>query len=248
MGNLFTDLFTNDNEEEAARQKAAGLQAGRTQAFDALDKGYDTAAGLYDRARVPFADLYAKGSKGYDTFLDATGANGAEGIARAGELYKQMPGYSAGQTTGLDLLERRAAARGDLGGGNTSADTIRFASDYDAGKYKDFISALSGNAGVASTAAAGQGGLYSAQAGAASGVGSDKAKYTYGTETGIGNANAEATMANEKASSNFWGALLGGAKLATSLGGGNLFSSLGGGGGGVADTFSYGGNSYPMFR
>lgn len=248
MANLFTDLFTNDNEEEAARQKAAGLQAGRTAAFDALDTGYNTASGLYDQARVPFADLYAKGSKGYDTYLDATGANGAEGIARAGELYKLMPGYSAGQTTGLDLLERRAAARGDLGGGNTSADTIRFASDYDAGKYKDFLTALSGNAGVASTAAAGQGGLFGSQASLAGNVGSEKAKYGYGTETGIGNANAEATMANEKASSNFWGALMGGANLGLkAFGGGGLFGGFGGGGG-VADTFNVGGQSFPMYR
>jgi len=166
---------------------------------------------------VPFSELYAKGSKGYDTYLDATGVNGAEGISRAGELYKLMPGYSAGQTSGLDLLERRAAARGDLGGGNTSADTIKFASDYDSGKYKDFLSALSGNAGVATTAAAGEGGLYSSQASLAGSVGSEKAKYGYGTETGIGNANADATMANEKSSQNFWGALLGGAKLATSF-------------------------------
>jgi hypothetical protein len=215
MGNLFTDLFTNDNEEEAARQKAAGLQAGRTQAFDALDKGYGTASGLYDQARVPFSELYAKGSKGYDTYLDATGVNGAEGIGRAGDLYRSLPGYNAGQTMGLDLLERRAAARGDLGGGNTSADTIKFASDYDSTKYKDFLSALSGNAGVATTAAAGQGGLFSSQAGLAGSVGSDKARYAYGTEKGIGDAEAEATMANEKSSSNFWGALLGGAKLAS---------------------------------
>ena len=251
MANLFTDLFTNDNEEEAAAQKAAGLKAGRAEAYGALDAGYNTASGLYDQARVPFSDLYAKGSKGYDTYLDATGVNGAEGIGRAGSLYRSLPGYNAGQTMGLDLLERRAAARGDLGGGNTAADTIKFASDYDSTKYKDFLGALSGNAGVASTAAAGQGGLFSSQAGLAGQVGGQKAGYGYGTEKGIGDANAEATMANENSSANFWGALMGGANaLAKAYGGGTggLFSSLGGGGGGVADTFSYGGNSYPMFR
>jgi hypothetical protein len=212
---LLTDPFTNDNEEKAAQQKIQGLQAGRTAANTELDTGYNTASGLYDKARVPFADLYSRGSKGYDTYLDATGVNGAEGIARAGDLYRTLPGYSAGRDMGIDDLERRAAARGNLGGGNLSADTIKYASDYDSTKYKDFLSSLAGNAGIATSAAAGQGGLYGSQAGLAGNIGSEKARYGYGTETGIGNANADATMANEKSSQNFWSALMGTANLAT---------------------------------
>jgi len=237
---LITDPFTSDNEEEAARQKQAGLRAGETKAYGALDTGYNTASGLYDQARVPFADLYAKGSKGYDTFLDATGVNGAEGIGRAGDLYRTLPGYSAGRDMGINDLERRAAARGNLGGGNTSADTIKFASDYDSTKYKDFLSSLSGNAGVATSAAAGQGQLYGQQAGLAGNIGSEKAKYGYGAETGIGNADAEATMAQEQASSNFWGALMGGANLATKAFGMPSF------GGGASGPMTLGGSGGPM--
>jgi hypothetical protein len=217
MGNLFTDLFTSDNEEEAARQKAAGLRAGETKAYGALDTGFDKASGYYGKATDAFGSLLGRGNKGYDTYLDATGVNGAEGIARAGDLYKSLPGYSAGQTTGLDLLERRAAARGDLGGGNTSADTIKFASDYDAGKYKDFLASLAPNLGVASGATAGQAGVYGQQGNLAADIGSKKAQYGYGAETGIGNANADATMADQQASSNFWSALMGTAKLATAF-------------------------------
>ena len=239
---LITDPFNSKNERKAAAEKTAGLQAGRTAANTELDAGYNTASGLYDQARVPFSDLFAKGSKGYDTYLDATGVNGAEGIGRAGDLYKSLPGYSAGQTMGLDMLERRAAARGDLGGGNTSADTIKFASDYDSTKYKDFLAGLAPNIGVATTGAAGQGQLYGQQAGAASNVGSEKAKYGYGTETGIGNANAEATMAAEKSSQNFWGALMGGANLALKASGVGGF----GAGGGTVGPTTLGGAGGPM--
>lgn len=238
LWDLITDPFTSDNEEEAARQKSEGLKAGEAKAYGALDTGYTTASGLYDQARKPFSDLYAKGSKGYDTFLDATGVNGADGIGRAGDLYRSLPGYSAGRDMGIDDLERRAAARGNLGGGNLSADTIKFASDYDSTKYKDFLSALSGNAGVATTAAAGQGALFGSQAGMAGSVGSEKAKYGYGTEKGIGDANAEATMAAEQSSANFWNALMGGA-TAIAKGGG---FSLGGGGG----PMTLGGSGGPM--
>ncbi len=227
---LFGDLFTNDNAEEAARLKAEGLRAGRTEAYGQLDTGFDKATGYYDKALVPFSSLYDRGSRGYDTYLDATGANGAEGIARAGELYKQMPGYSGGLNTGIDLLERRAAARGNLGGGNTSADTIRFASDYDAGRYKDFLASLAGNAGVASSGAAGQAGILGQEGGLAADIGSKKAGYGWQTETGIGNANAEAAMAKQQASANFWSALMGGASLGIKAFGG--FGGFGGGGGG----------------
>lgn len=233
MGNFLTDLFTNDNEEEAARQKIAGLQAGRTAANDALDTGFKTATGYYDKALVPFTDLLARGNKGYDTFLDATGVNGAEGLTRAGELFKSIPGYSGGLNTGLDLLERRAAARGDLGGGNTSADTIRFASDYDSQKYKDFLSGLMPNIGVATGATSGTAGIYGREGDLAADIGTKKASYGYGTETGIGNANAEATMANENASKNFWSALMGGANLATKAFTGGAFPSFGGGSGAI---------------
>ncbi len=255
MANLFTDLFTNDNEEEAARQKKAGLAAGQTSANSALDTGFSNATGYYDRALVPFSDLYSKGSDAYGkfsgTYADATGANGAEGITRAGDLYKSLPGYAAGQTTGLDLLERRAAARGDLGGGNTSADTIKFASDYDSTKYKDFLSSLlpgmSSGQSLLTSGATGQGSILGQEGSLAADIGSKKAQYGYGTETGIGNADAEATMANEKASSNFWGTLMGGANLGLKAFGVGGFGSSGGGTG-TADTFSYGGNSYPMYR
>lgn len=224
---LFSDLFSNDNAEAAAQMKIAGLNKGRDVANSALDTGFSTATGYYDKALVPFSDLYAKGSRGYDTYLDATGANGAEGLARAGSLYKQMPGYSAGQTTGLDLLERRAAARGGLGGGNLSADTIKFASDYDSQKYKDFLSALSGNSGVAQAGAAGQGAILGQEGGLAADIGSKKANYGWNTETGIGNANADAEMAKQQASANFWNALMGGANLALKASGVGGFGSFG---------------------
>jgi hypothetical protein len=246
MGNIFTDLFTNDNEEEAARQKIAGLQAGRTAADTALDTGLNTATGLYDKAYGNFSDLAAKFGKGQDLYNDATGVNGPEAAARAAEIYRSLPGYSAGRDMGINDLERRAAARGDLGGGNTSADTIKFASDYDSTKYGNFLTSLAPNLSGALSSTAGGANVLGTQAAANLGVGGQMAQYGYNTETGIGNANADATMANEKASSNFWGALLGGANLATKAFGGS-FGNLLGGTGGTASTINYGGQSWPAF-
>lgn len=246
MGNLFTDLFTNDNEEKAAQQKIAGINAGISGANSALDTGLNTAAGLYDKGYGDFSTLGAKFGKGQDLYNDATGVNGTDAAAKAAAIYRSLPGYSAGRDMGLNDLERRAAARGDLGGGNTSADTIKFASDYDSTKYGNFLSSLAPNLQGALSSTAGGAGILSNEAAANLGVGSQKAGIQYGGNTAIGNANADATMANEKSSSNFWGALMGGANLLLKAGTGGLFPGTGGGGG-TASTINYGGQSWPSF-
>lgn len=215
MGNLFTDLFTNDNEEKAAQQKIAGINAGISGANTALDTGLAAATPLYGQAYGDFSTLAGKFGKGQDLYNDATGVNGADAAARAAELYRSMPGYSAGRDMGINDLERRAAARGDLGGGNTSADTIKFASDYDSTKYSNFLQSLMPNLAGATTATAGGAGVLGTEAAANLGVGSQKAGIQYGGNTAIGNANADATMAAENSSKNFWGALMGGANLLT---------------------------------
>lgn len=219
---LFTDLFSSKPAEEAARQKAQGLTNAKTDANAALDVGQAQANPLFDQAYGDFNTLAGKFGKGQDVYNDATGVNGAEGIARAGSLYKSLPGYSGGLTTGIDTLERRAAARGDLGGGNTSADTIKFASDYDAGKYGSFLSSLAPNLSGALSSTAGGAGVLTGQAGADLGVAGTRANLDYGAASGIGNANADAALAPYSASQNFWGALMGGANLlgkATGIGG-----------------------------
>lgn len=211
---IFGDLFSSKPAEEAAKKKIAGINAGLDSAYGFLDRGKSEADALYSKAYTPFETLYNKLGKGVDTYLDASGANGSEGAARAAALYRSMPGYNAGREMGINDLERRAAARGDLGGGNLSADTIKFASDYDAGKYKDFLSSLSPTLAGATTAAAGGSSVLGANAAADLGVAGQKANYGYTGNAAIGGANADAEMAKYGASQNFWNTLLGGANLA----------------------------------
>lgn len=256
MGNIFTDLFSTKPAEEAAAAKKLGYETGNTNANTALDAGQTQANGYYDQAYSPFSALYDTGKGIYDKFsgayADATGVNGADGIARGGSTFKSLPGYSGGLTTGIDAVDRGAAARGMLGGGNTSADIIKFASDYDANKYGNYLSSLvpgmSSGQGLLTAGASGEAGVRTAQAGTAAAVGNAKANYGYNSATGIGNANADAALAPYAASQNFWGALMGGANaLAKAYTGGVGLPSGGGGAGGTASTMSYGGQSWPSF-
>lgn len=211
---LFSDIFSSKPAEEAAKAKAAGYTAGNTSAQGALDAGWAGAAPLYGKAYGDFSSLAGKFGAGQDAYNDATGVNGAAGITRAGSTFKSLPGYSGGLTTGIDAVDRGAAARGMLGGGNTSADIIKFASDYDANKYGNYVSSLAPNLSGALTSTAGGAGVLGAQAGAGLGVAGQKAQYGYNSATGIGNANADAKLAPYGASQNFWSALMGGAGLA----------------------------------
>lgn len=208
---LFTDLFSTKPAEEAARAKQAGYAAGNANAGAELDKGLASATPLYDRAYGDFSTLAGKFGKGQDTYNDATGVNGAEGITRAGSLFKSLPGYSGGLTTGIDAVDRGAAARGALGGGNTSADIIKFASDYDANKYGNFLTALAPNLSGVTTATVGGAGVLGTEAGANLGVAGTKATNNWNAATGSGNAEADAKLSPYSASQNFWSALMGGA-------------------------------------
>lgn len=214
MGNVFTDIFSTKPAEDAAAAKSAGFTAGNTAATGAIDAGQAQATPLYGQAYGDFSTLAGKFGAGQDAYNNATGVNGQAGIDSATAAFKSLPGYSGGLTTGIDAVNRGAAARGDLGGGNTSADTIKFASDYDANKYGNYLSALAPNLAGATSATAGGAGVLGAQATADQTAAAQKAQYGYNSATGIGNANADAALAPYSASSNFWGALSGAANLA----------------------------------
>lgn len=213
MGNLFTDLFSSDAADKAAADKTAAINTGITQANSALDTGLSTANPLYQQAYGDFSALGGKFGAGQDAYNDATGVNGPAGLDRAKAVYTSIPGYSGGLTTGIDAVNRGAAARGDLGGGNTSADTIKFASDYDAQKYGDYLNSLAPNLAGATSAASGGAGVLTNQAGANLGVAGTKANIAYGGNSAIGDAQAQADLAPYTASQNFWSALMGGASL-----------------------------------
>lgn len=211
---LFTDLFSTAPAEKAAADKTAAINTGLTTANSALDTGQAQANPLYGQASSAFSTLGSKFGAGQDAYNDATGVNGQAGIDRAGSTFKSLPGYSGGLTTGIDQVNRTAASRGMLAGGNTSADEIKFASDYDANKYGNYVSSLAPNLAGATSATAGNAGVLTTQAAGDLGVANTRANLGYTGNAAIGDAQASADMAPYSASQNFWGALTGGANMA----------------------------------
>jgi hypothetical protein len=211
---LFTDLFSTKPAEQAAADKQAGLTTANNTSSADLTAGQAGADALYQGAGADYAGLAASAKGGVDAYGDASGANGADGLAKAGTAFKGVTGYQGGLDTGIDQVLRNNAKTGNLGGGNTSADEIKFASDYDDTHYKDYVAGLAPYLGINANAVAGEAGAKTTQAGADLGVAGTKATNDYNTATGIGNSKADADLAPYSASSNFWGALMGAGKLA----------------------------------
>src|SRR5437016_3279574 len=106
---IFTDLFSTKPAEDAAKDKIAGLNTANTTSSADLTTGQAGADALYGKSQDAFGALATSTGKGSDAYGDATGANGAEGLARAKALYQADPGYSGGLTTGIDQKMRTAA-------------------------------------------------------------------------------------------------------------------------------------------
>jgi hypothetical protein len=214
MGNIFTDLFSSKPAEEAAKAKAEGFATAKADANSALDAGQAQATPLFNQAYGNFSTLAGKFGAGQDAYNDATGVNGADGLARARATFTSLPGYQEGINMALDQNDRRAAARGILASGNTIADTTKLATDYASQKYGDYLSSLAPNLSGVTSATTGGAGVLTSQAGADLGVAGQRAGFDYNAATGTGQANADAALAPYAASQNFWGALMGGANMA----------------------------------
>jgi hypothetical protein len=186
-------------------------------------QGRDALTTNFGMAAQPFQQLMGSASAGSGAYADASGAAGAEGLARAGDAFRSIPGYAGGLTTGLDAIDRRAASRGMLGSGNTQQDTIRFASDYDAGKYGNYLSGLAPYLGQETAAASGLGSIYT---GLGSGLNQSfqgQGQLGYQTQAGIGANNAGFEMSKNQTGLNQLGAIFGLGNMATKAAGAGMF-------------------------
>lgn len=113
-----------------------------------LEQSGDRADTLLDRAGDQAIDYYQPLARtfgrGVDAYADAMGLGGAAGYERATDQFRTSPGYEFQVDQGLDALERRAAARGQLGSGNLSADTMEFMGGIADQEWDDYLANLSG--------------------------------------------------------------------------------------------------------
>lgn len=214
------DLFSNDKAEEAAQQRNQGLQQGYDalstqfgQGRDAINTGAATAQGYY-------APLMAKYGAGSSAYGDATGANGAEGQARARANFQTDPGYGFQQDQGLQALQRTHAAAGNLNSGNADTDTLKFSQGLADQAYGSYVSRLAPYLGAEQGAVGGAAGVATGQGGALNQSYMGQGTAANANYTGQGASTAAATMNNYNIGQNQLNALKDVGKMAGSLFGG----------------------------
>lgn len=252
MASLF-DVFTNQNAQDAANAQIGGIQQGQTAANANINQGsaaLTTAAGQannalttnFGQAAGAFQPLAAAGSAGTNQLLAALGIGGPGGAAGGNaitQLLQNSPGYQFQMDQGAQNVLRNGAQTGTLASGGTLNALQTQGQGLANSTYQQYINNLQPFLGATSNAAGGISnaytGLGTGLANVATGLGQglnqnsgNQANLNYTAATGQGNAQANADLANNQASANMWGALLGGGKLlASAAGGGGTLGGFG---------------------
>lgn len=213
------DIFTGDPGKEAAAQNADAWRNFQTQGLGYLDKALPKSEAALGSSKATLAGLGTKYGAGSNLYLDALGANGPEGQARATGTFQAGPGYQWNVDQALDQTARKGAASGMLMGGNTLTALQDRAGNLANQEYQNWLGNLratiapevTGVTGAAGSDAA-LAGLYQTDAGNRIGVGQTATRGT--TDATTQGANAE--MAG---SGNLWNFGLNLAKLGTGAAG-----------------------------
>lgn len=207
MASIF-DLFSNTNAQDAANAQINGIQTGQTQAQGALNTGLTTAVNTANTGLAPTTANLATDQGGQTAYANALGLNGTAGAQSAVANWQATnPAYAAQLQQGSNNVLRNQAATGNLASGATDADLQTLGQNQANATYQQyltnlqpFIGASTANAGTAAATGTQLASLINSNYG-------QQASLDYGANTSIGNANANADLANNAAAANQFGAL-----------------------------------------
>lgn len=211
------DAFSNHDANIAAQQQAAGIAAGKDQATAAINKGSGDLTTQYTAALQPFLQNQTTANQGTTALGNALGLNGEAGNAAATTAFQNNPGYKFALDQGTQNVDRNQAAAGMLASGNTDKAVADYTTGLANQGWNQYITNLLPYLGASQGAA---GGIAAVDTGLGNQLNANQgslANLDYTAATGIGNANANATLANYTASQNALGAIQSGVTDFTKL-------------------------------
>lgn len=207
MASIF-DLFSNTNAQDAANAQIAGITSGQQQATSSINNGLNQATQSYTAGLQPFIQNTATANQGTTALGNLLGLNGAAGNASATQQLQNTPGYQFTLDQGTQNAMRNQAATGQLASGATDVALQNLGQQTaTASAYQPYLQALQQYLPYSTQSAQGQGTLYSGLAGTQSNTGNTLGSLQYGAATSIGNANANADLANNAAAANMFGGI-----------------------------------------
>lgn len=238
MSSIF-DIFTNKDAEAAAADQIAGLNRGYTSASNAINTGSNDLTNYYTAALQPFLTNYGQAQQGTTQLDNALGLNGGAGNAAAtAAAYASNPAYQFQLQQGTQNVLRNAAQTGTLASGATLNALQNQGQGLANSTYQQYVQNLMPFLNQSNVAA---GGIANVNTGLGNALNANQgslANLGWQYNTGTGNAQANAQLAQNQANSNIWGGignLIGGA--ANFAGSGGLTSAIKGLGGLIGNAF-----------
>lgn len=223
-----TNAFSAQPARDAAQAQISGLQKGYADASGLLGQGREAIQTNYAAGLSPFLQQYAASVPGQTQYGNAVGANGPQGYADALKNFQTQPGYQFALDQGSQNVMRNQAKTGQLASGGTNIDLQNLGQGMADQEYQKYVQNLLPFLQQGNQAAGGVLQGYSGQGNALAGLYGTQANAAYGTQAGIGNANARADLAEYDASRNLWGAIGSGLQLgASAFGASGLPSGIG---------------------
>lgn len=200
-------IFSNDDAEQAARDRNSGLQQGYDALSGQFQQGRDALTSNFGNAKNLYTGLINSTAGGANAYGDVSGANGVAGLQRGTDLFKnsgQYGVYGVGLNEGLQALQRTHAAAGNLSSGNADTDTLKYATDQAGKAYGSFAAGLQPYLGANSSAVAGAAGVDTGLGTALNQNYQGQGTAANANYTGQGASNAAADMNQYNVSQNMW--------------------------------------------
>jgi hypothetical protein len=196
------DIFGTSDQDAAAQAQIQGLTQAQQQGTSDINNGLSQATSSLTSALAPFATNLATNQAGQTAYANATGANGAAGYAAALNNFQTNPGYQFTLNQGTENVLRNQAKTGALNSGNTDVALDNYTTGLANNTWQQYLTNLQPFLQGSTAAAAGTAGVDTSLAQTQSAAGNNLASLDYSTNTGIGNANANADLAGLSASGN----------------------------------------------
>ncbi len=104
--------------------------------------------GLPRAGDLGYQPLVNNGLSALGAYFDGIGANGADGSARATAAFQASPGYEFARDQALSAVQRSAASRGGLAGGNLTNDILKTATGLADQTYQQHLDNLKSGVGI----------------------------------------------------------------------------------------------------
>lgn len=154
------------------------------QARTDLTNQYGQTQGYLGRATANYDPIISQTAGSVGQYQNAIGANGQAGSQAAAAAFQAAPGYQYSLDQALGSVQRSAAARGGLAGGNATSDILNTANGLASQGYQQYVNNLQNSVGINMQGIAGQNAALSNQANASQAYGTNLA----GVDTQLGNA------------------------------------------------------------